>query len=92
MNWIVTILTIGVGVCLLLGFFTRLASLAGALFLLGVIATQPPWVADAAPTINQIIEWPHCWCWPAPAPAAGWASTFSPTPCSAARATPTVPT
>jgi uncharacterized membrane protein YphA (DoxX/SURF4 family) len=56
-NWIVTILTLTVGVCLLLGFFTRLASLAGALFLLGVIATQPPWVADASPMIiNQIIE------------------------------------
>ncbi len=55
-NWIVTILTISVGACLLLGFFTRLASLAGALFLLGVIATQPPWVADAAPTIMQGIE------------------------------------
>jgi uncharacterized membrane protein YphA (DoxX/SURF4 family) len=55
-NWIVTILTISVGVCLLLGFFTRLASLAGALFLVGVIATQPPWVADAAPTIMYGIE------------------------------------
>jgi uncharacterized membrane protein YphA (DoxX/SURF4 family) len=56
-NWVVTILTLAVGVCLLLGFFTRLASLAGALFLLGVIATQPPWVADASPVIiNQIIE------------------------------------
>jgi uncharacterized membrane protein YphA (DoxX/SURF4 family) len=56
-NWAVTILTLAVGACLLLGFFTRLASLAGALFLLGVIATQPPWVADASPlVINQIIE------------------------------------
>jgi uncharacterized membrane protein YphA (DoxX/SURF4 family) len=51
-----TILTIAVGACLLIGFFTRLASLAGALFLLAIIATQPPWVADAAPTYNQIIE------------------------------------
>jgi uncharacterized membrane protein YphA (DoxX/SURF4 family) len=56
-NWIVTILTLAVGCCLLLGFFTRLASLAGALFLLGVIAAQPPWVADASPlVINYIIE------------------------------------
>ena len=52
----VTILTITVGACLLLGFFTRLASLAGALFLLAVIATQPPWIADAVPTYNQIVE------------------------------------
>jgi uncharacterized membrane protein YphA (DoxX/SURF4 family) len=52
----VTILTVGVGACLLLGFFTRLASLAGALFLAAVVATQPPWVADAAPTYNQIVE------------------------------------
>lgn len=56
-NLVVTILTLAVGVCLLLGFFSRLASLVGALFLLGVIATQPPWVADASPMIiNQIIE------------------------------------
>jgi uncharacterized membrane protein YphA (DoxX/SURF4 family) len=52
----VTILTIGVGACLLLGCFTRLASLAGALFLLAVVATQPPWIADAAPAYNQIVE------------------------------------
>lgn len=49
-------LTIGVGVCLLLGMFTRLASIAGALFLLAVIASQPPWLAEAAPTMSQIIE------------------------------------
>lgn len=52
----VAILTIGVGACLLLGFFTRLASLVAAVFLVSVIATQPPWVADAAPTYNQIVE------------------------------------
>jgi uncharacterized membrane protein YphA (DoxX/SURF4 family) len=56
LNIVVTILTTGVGVCLLLGFFTRLASLAGAIFLLGVIASQPFWISDAAPTINQCIE------------------------------------
>lgn len=56
-NWTVAILTLVVGVCLLVGFFTRLASLVGALFLVGVIATQPPWVADASPMIiNQIVE------------------------------------
>lgn len=55
-NVAVTALTVGVGACLLLGFFTRLASLAGALFLLAVIASQPPWLADAAPTMPQVIE------------------------------------
>jgi uncharacterized membrane protein YphA (DoxX/SURF4 family) len=55
-NIVVTILTIGVGVCLLLGFLTRFASIIGALFLLGVILSQPPWLADAAPTMPQVIE------------------------------------
>jgi uncharacterized membrane protein YphA (DoxX/SURF4 family) len=55
-NHVVTWVTIGVGVCLLLGFFTRLASLAGALFLFSVIASQPFWLTDAAPTINQCVE------------------------------------
>jgi uncharacterized membrane protein YphA (DoxX/SURF4 family) len=56
LNLGVTILTITVGACLLVGLFTRLASLAGAFFLLAVIATQPPWIADAVPTYNQIVE------------------------------------
>ncbi len=56
LNIVVTSVTIGVGVCLLLGFFTRLASIVGVLFLLGVIASQPFWISDAAPTINQCIE------------------------------------
>ena len=47
MNLAVTGLTIGVGLCLLVGLFTRLASIAGALFLLSIMATQPPWVAGA---------------------------------------------
>ena len=55
-NVAVTALTLGVGVCLLLGLLTRMAAILGALFLLSVIATQPPWVADAAPTINQCVE------------------------------------
>jgi uncharacterized membrane protein YphA (DoxX/SURF4 family) len=52
----VTVLTIGVGICLLLGMFTRLAALAGALFLLAVIGSQPPWLPDAAPTMPNVIE------------------------------------
>ena len=41
----VTYWVLGVGVLLILGLFTRCASIAGALFLLSVVATQPPWVA-----------------------------------------------
>ncbi|HVT30244.1 MAG TPA: DoxX family protein, partial [Lacipirellulaceae bacterium] len=52
----VTILIIGVGACLLLGLFTRLAAIAGAVFLLGVIASQPFWLSDALPTMPQYIE------------------------------------
>jgi uncharacterized membrane protein YphA (DoxX/SURF4 family) len=56
LNLIVTILTIGVGACLLLGFFTRFASIAGAVFLLGVILSQPFWLSDSLPTMPQITE------------------------------------
>jgi uncharacterized membrane protein YphA (DoxX/SURF4 family) len=45
-----------VGGLLILGLFTRLASLAGAIFLVGIIATQPPWVAGAMSTTYQWIE------------------------------------
>jgi uncharacterized membrane protein YphA (DoxX/SURF4 family) len=55
-NLAVTALVLGVGICLLLGFFTRLASIAGALFLLSVIATQPPWLAEARETMPYCIE------------------------------------
>ena len=47
MNLIVTCVVIGVGACLLLGLFTRLAAIAGIAFLLMVMAAQPPWVAGA---------------------------------------------
>lgn len=46
-NLAVTALTIGVGLCLLAGFCTRIASIAGAMFLLSIMATQPPWVLGA---------------------------------------------
>jgi uncharacterized membrane protein YphA (DoxX/SURF4 family) len=55
-NLTVTGLTLGVGICLLLGFFTRLASIVGALFLLMVIASQPPWLAESLPTMPNYIE------------------------------------
>jgi uncharacterized membrane protein YphA (DoxX/SURF4 family) len=47
MNAVVTGVVIGVGVCLMLGLFTRLAAIAGIAFLLMVMAAQPPWVAGA---------------------------------------------
>jgi uncharacterized membrane protein YphA (DoxX/SURF4 family) len=56
LNIVVTAVIIGVGACLLLGFFTRLAAIVGALFLLGVICSQPFWIAESVPTINQCIE------------------------------------
>jgi uncharacterized membrane protein YphA (DoxX/SURF4 family) len=43
----VTCLTIGVGVCMMLGLFTRLAAVCGMAFLLTVMATQPPWIEGA---------------------------------------------
>ena len=58
-NWMdtfVTWLTFLVGVCLILGLFTRTASIAGALFLFSVILTQPPWIPDAADTYYQMVE------------------------------------
>ena len=53
---IVPYFTLIVGGLLLMGLFSRMASLAGALFLLMVIATQPPWVAEAMPVHSQLIE------------------------------------
>ena len=52
MTWFILI----VGVLLLLGLFTRLACVAGALFLLSVVMMQPFWVSDALPTYNQYVE------------------------------------
>jgi uncharacterized membrane protein YphA (DoxX/SURF4 family) len=58
MNVAVTCLIIGVGVCLMLGLFTRLAALGGMLFLISVIATQPPWIPGADTTVfyYQLVE------------------------------------
>ncbi len=55
-NVVVTVVTIGVGACLIFGFLTRIAAVVGALFLFGVIASQPFWISAAAPTINQCVE------------------------------------
>ncbi len=51
-----TYVILGVGLLLLVGLFTRLASLAGAAFLLSVVAMQPFWVAEAAPTFKESVE------------------------------------
>lgn len=45
-----------VGVLLIVGLFTRLASLAGTGLLLGVVMTQPFWVAGTENTFYQWIE------------------------------------
>lgn len=45
-----------VGVLLIVGLFTRLASLAGAGFLFSVVMTQPFWVPTAEPTYYQWVE------------------------------------
>ena len=45
-----------IGVLLMIGLFTRLASLAAALFLISVILTQPPWIPGTQPTYFYAIE------------------------------------
>ena len=45
-----------VGVLLIIGLFSRFASLAAALFLVSVILTQPPWIPGTEPTYNYVIE------------------------------------
>ena len=45
-----------VGVLLIIGLFTRFASLAAALFLVSVILTQPPWIPGTEPTYFYFIE------------------------------------
>jgi uncharacterized membrane protein YphA (DoxX/SURF4 family) len=49
-----------VGVCLILGLFTRTASFAAGAFLLSVILTQPPWIPGTTPTYYQCIECVAC--------------------------------
>lgn len=49
---------LGVGVLLILGLFTRFASLVGIGFLLSVMSTQPPWVpgAETSYIYYQLVE------------------------------------
>lgn len=46
-NWLIACVVTGVGLCLLTGLLTPIAASLGALFLLMVMASQPPWVAGA---------------------------------------------
>ena len=59
-NKVIPWFDITVGVLLLLGFLTRWASLAAALFLLSVCLTQPFWIPGVAPTYYQAIEMVAC--------------------------------
>jgi uncharacterized membrane protein YphA (DoxX/SURF4 family) len=52
----VTWLLIVGGGLLMIGLFTRLSALALALFLLSVIASQPPWIASPMPPYYQGVE------------------------------------
>lgn len=49
-----------VGVCLIIGLFTRFASLSAGLFLLSVCMTQPFWVPGTNPTYLYWIEMAAC--------------------------------
>ena len=42
-NFLMTAALTAIGLCMLLGFCNRLACLGGAVFLLNVVLTQPPW-------------------------------------------------
>ena len=47
---------LGVGACLIVGLFTRLACVLGVAFLLSVVMSQPFWVVGAGETFNQWVE------------------------------------
>ena len=49
-----------VGVCMILGLFTRFASLSAGLFLLSVCLTQPFWIPGTNPTYLYWIEMTAC--------------------------------
>ena len=52
MKWVVLV----IGVCCFVGAFTRVAMTVGGLFLLSVVASQPPWVAGVVPDYKTIVE------------------------------------
>lgn len=53
---VMTYVILGIGLLLLVGLLTRLACLAGAVFLVSVVLMQPFWISDALPTYNQFVE------------------------------------
>jgi hypothetical protein len=56
MDTAITWLLIVGGGLLMIGLFTRLSALALAIFLMAVIATQPPWIAGTVETYYQGVE------------------------------------
>jgi uncharacterized membrane protein YphA (DoxX/SURF4 family) len=57
MQWIDFAVTYGItaiGLCLMLGFFTRLAALGGAAFMCFVVLTQPAWPSIYPPDLPQL--------------------------------------
>ena len=56
LNDVIPYFDMAVGACLILGFCTRLAALAGAGFLASVVLTQWPGAPGAMPTYYQVVE------------------------------------
>ncbi len=54
-DFLVTCVVLGSGICVFLGLFTRVAALLAAGFLLSLIMTQPPWVVGA--DLNAFFNW-----------------------------------
>ncbi len=59
-NKVIPWFDVTVGVLLILGLFTRWASLAAAGFLFSVLLTQPFWIPGTTPTYYQAIEMVAC--------------------------------
>jgi uncharacterized membrane protein YphA (DoxX/SURF4 family) len=51
--WLTTL----VGICLIIGLFTRVAAIVGAGFLLSIMSTQPPWVEEVLDTVKLIFAY-----------------------------------
>jgi uncharacterized membrane protein YphA (DoxX/SURF4 family) len=56
LDWLVPYFDVTIGVCLILGLFTRVAALAGAAFLAMVCTTQWPGSPGAIPVFYQAVE------------------------------------
>lgn len=56
LNMLVVWFLMAVGALITLGLFTRVASLFGALFLLSVVLSQLPWIANTLPVYSQFLE------------------------------------